>query len=300
VRGSRRYLIRHETLYEYRGEVAHADQLLHLTPRLCPYQTTLAHKIDLDPAPTGRRDEADPFGNLVTRLEYDRPHRSLRVIAGTEVEVRERPAVDAADSDQWEQVRDALGYRAESLPPELLEACRFRLRSPFAAVKKAFGEYARESFAPGRTILAASEALSRRIREQFTYAPGETTVATPLLEVLETKRGVCQDFAHLMIASLRSLGLAARYVSGYVKTTPGNASPSARAGGDASHAWVGVFCPPFGWIDLDPTNGVRVGSAHVTIGWGRDFGDVSPLRGIIVGGGEHSVRVNVSFRELEA
>ena len=294
---TRRYRIRHETVYEYQGEVAHAHQLLHLAPRPCPYQDARAHRIDLDPAPSGCWQETDAFGNPVTRLEFDRPHRALEVIAETEAEVRARPDVSADDSDQWERVRDSFAYRPGALAPELMEACRFRLRSPYAAVKKAFGEYALECFEPGRPILAASEALSGRIREQFTYAPGETTVATPLLEVLELRRGVCQDFSHLMIACLRSLGLAARYVSGYLKTTP---SEGSLVGGDASHAWVGVFCPPLGWIDLDPTNGVRVGTGHVTIGWGRDFGDVSPLRGVIIGGGRHSVRVNVTARELDA
>ncbi len=297
---TRRYAIRHETVYAYQGEVAHAHQLLHLVPRPCLYQTARAHKIDIDPAPTGRWEETDAFGNPVTRLEFERTHRALEVIAETEAEVRDRPDASGDDSDQWERVRDSFAYRPQALAPELMEACRFRLRSPYAAVKKAFGEYARECFEPGRPILTASEELSSRIREQFTYAPGETTVATPLLEVLEMRRGVCQDFSHLMIASLRSLGLAARYVSGYLKTSPSEATGSSPAGGDASHAWVGVFCPPFGWIDLDPTNGVRVGTGHVTIGWGRDFGDVSPLRGVIIGGGRHSVRVNVTARELDA
>lgn len=294
----RHYAVRHETVYEYQGEVAHAHQLLHLAPRPCPYQTALTHKIELEPAPGARWEEVDSFGNPVTRLEFDRPYRELKVIAKTEVEVTARPAQSVDESEEWEQVRDWLAYHPWETASDRLEACRFRTQSPYVRIKKAFAEYAEASFQPGRPILAAAIALGAQIHQQFTYALGKTTVGTPLLEVLELRRGVCQDFSHVMIACLRSIGLAARYVSGYVKTAlPDHA---AMVGGDASHAWVQVFCPPFGWIDLDPTNGVRVDSEHVTLGWGRDFGDVSPLRGVIIGGGEHSIRVAVVTREIHA
>ncbi len=295
---ARRYRVRHETVYEYEGEVIHAHQLLHLAPRACSHQTTLSHSIELRPKPASRAEETDAFGNRVTRLEFDRPHHRLEVVAETEVEVRGLPQAAAADSEPWEQVRDALTYRPAPLTSEALDLFRLRLQSPYVRAASAFAEYARDCFPPGRPILAGAEALMTRVREEFAYAPGETTVATPLSRVLERRRGVCQDFAHLMIACLRSLGLAARYVSGYLKTSATDGESSLR-GADASHAWVSVHCPPHGWIDLDPTNGVRVGDGHVTVAWGRDFGDVSPLRGVIIGGGGHTVSVRVTTRELD-
>jgi transglutaminase-like putative cysteine protease len=155
-------------------------------------------------------------------------------------------------------------------------------------VKDAFADYARDCFAPAGPILTAAEALMVKLHREFAYSPGETTIATPLLDVLARRRGVCQDFAHAMIACLRALGLAARYVSGYLKTTRGAAPPT--RGADASHAWVGVYCPPLGWVDLDPTNALCVTTGHVTLAWGRDFGDVSPLRGVVGDGGDHEVR----------
>jgi transglutaminase-like putative cysteine protease len=168
------------------------------------------------------------------------------------------------------------------------------MQSPYVRVKHVFQRYAGECFPAGQPMLAGAEALMQKIHREFTYAPGETSVSTPLMRVFENRRGVCQDFSHLMIACLRSFGLAARYVSGYLRTNPApGATPL--VGADASHAWVAVYCPPHGWVELDPTNGVRAGLDHVALAWGRDFGDVSPLRGVIIGGGYHhpSVRVTV-------
>jgi transglutaminase-like putative cysteine protease len=289
--GALRYRIRHETVYEYGGDVVHAHELLHLAPRAFAHQSVVDHSIDVRPEPSSRGDEVDAFGNAVTRLEFERPHRRLEVVAATEVEVCPRPAACAEDSEPWERVREALSYHSAPPAPDRLEAGRFRLQSPFVRVKAAFADYAKDCFPAGRPILEASEALMRRIRADFQYAPGETAVGTPLLRVLAERRGVCQDFSHVMIACMRSLGLASRYVSGYVKTS---ALGAAARGSDASHAWVSVHCPPLGWIDLDPTNGIRVDTEHVTIAWGRDFGDVSPLRGVITGGGAHTVSVKVS------
>jgi transglutaminase-like putative cysteine protease len=294
----RRYSIRHRTVYDYEGEVVHAHQLLHLLPRACERQTVLRHAVEVTPAPARQSDEVDPFGNPVTRLEFERPHKRLEVVAELEVqvEVRNGTATTRQDGDPWEAVRDGLAYHPGALPTERLDANRFRLRSPYVGLKTAFAGYAEECFSPGSPLLAGAEALMAKIHRELTYSPGETTVATPLVEVLEKRHGVCQDFAHLMIASLRSLGLAARYVSGYLRTTPKEAD--SLVGADASHAWVSVYCPPLGWIDLDPTNGVRVDGDHVTIAWGRDFGDVSPLRGVLFGGGRHTVAVAVSTREV--
>jgi transglutaminase-like putative cysteine protease len=295
----RHYSIRHRTTYDYEGEVVHAHQLLHLLPRACERQTVRRHAIEVTPAPASRGEEVDAFGNPVTRLEFDRSHKRLDVVAELEVEVRNGTATTLEDGDPWEAVRDGLAYHPGALPTERLDANRFRLRSPHVWLKTAFADYAGECFPPDTPILTGARTLMAKIHGEFTYSPGVTTVATPLVEVLEKRRGVCQDFAHLMIACLRSLGIAARYVSGYLRTTRNEAN-STLVGADASHAWVSVYCPPLGWIDLDPTNGVRVDGDHVTIAWGRDFGDVSPLRGVLFGGGRHTVAVEVSTREVAA
>jgi transglutaminase-like putative cysteine protease len=183
-----------------------------------------------------------------------------------------------------------------------LEACRFRHESPYVRVKQVFNDYGLECFEPGRPVLSCAEALMQKLHREFTYAPGETSVATPLTEVLQNRRGVCQDYAHLMIACLRSKGLAARYVSGYIRLRPAEDGPETAdyVGAGASHAWVSVYSPPFGWLDLDPTNNVHVGTDHVTVAWGRDFGDVSPLRGVILGGGTHDLSVCVTVEPIEA
>jgi transglutaminase-like putative cysteine protease len=191
-------------------------------------------------------------------------------------------------------VREALCYRADAPPSrEQLEAAAFRHESPYVRIKRAFADYAVDCFAPGRPLLACTDALSAKLHRELRYAPGETAIGTPLLEVLEHRRGVCQDFAHLMIACLRSRGLAARYVSGYVRRLARRDAVAA-AGDGASHAWVAVYSPPFGWVELDPTNDTRVASDHVAVAWGRDFGDVSPLRGVILGGGSHELSVRVA------
>jgi transglutaminase-like putative cysteine protease len=156
--------------------------------------------------------------------------------------------------------------------------------------------FAGDLFAPNRPLLEAIDALMHRVHEQFEYRAQSTDVATDALQALQLKRGVCQDFAHVMIACLRSRGLAARYVSGYLRTTPPASAGPSFVGADASHAWVSVFCPPFGWVDLDPTNDLRVATDHIVIAWGRDFGDVSPLRGVIIGGGQHRLSVRVSVQ----
>lgn len=289
-----RYRIRHETAYAYGGDVVHSRQLLHLTPRAVSHQSCVAHAIELDPQPVSRRDEADAFGNTVTRLEFDRPHDRLGVVASMEVEVRARPSIEAGATESWERVRDDLAYTGRPLAPRKLDAVRFRMQSPYVRVKHVFQRYAADCFPAGQPILAGAEALLQKIHREFTYAPGETSVSTPLMRVFENRRGVCQDFSHLMIACLRSFGLAARYVSGYLRTSPASGGASL-LGADASHAWVAIYCPPHGWVELDPTNGVRAGLDHVALAWGRDFGDVSPLRGVIIGGGYHhpSVRVTV-------
>lgn len=291
-----RYRVRHETVYSYGGDVAHSHQLLHLTPRNALRQSCHAHSITLLPQPSIRRDDIDAFGNHVTRLEYDLPHDRLEVLAEAGVEVRAAPATEPEESAEWEAVGGSLAFSGRPMQEELLEACRYRMESSYIRIKQTFTDYAADCFPPKRPILAAADALMHKIHREFKYAPGSTTIRTSAIEAFEARLGVCQDFAHIMIGCLRSRGLAARYVSGYLRTQPPPGADAAYVGADASHAWVSVFCPPFGWIDLDPTNDVRVSSDHIIIAWGRDFGDVSPLRGVIVGGGRHRLSVRVSVQ----
>jgi len=291
-----RYRVRHETVYSYGGDVAHSHQLLHLSPRNAVRQTCHACNITLLPQPSIRSDDIDAFGNHVTRLEYDLPHDRLEVLAEAGVEVRAAPVTEPEESDEWEAVGRSLAYSGRPMESDLLEACRYRMESSYIRIKQAFSDYAADCFLPKRPVLAAADELMHKIHREFKYAPGSTTIRTSAIEAFEARQGVCQDFAHIMIGCLRSRGLAARYVSGYLRTLPPPGADAAYVGADASHAWVSVFCPPFGWVDLDPTNDVRVSSDHIIIGWGRDFGDVSPLRGVIVGGGRHRLSVRVSVQ----
>jgi len=301
------YHITHETRYEYAAKVVHSHQLLHLVPRPAPYQQCLEHTLQIAPGPTYRRDEFDAFGNPVTRVEFQSPHRELRVRTEMTVEVHPRPAVLADETHPWERVASNLAYTGHWPARANLDICRFRHESPYVRVKRAFTDFGAACFAPGKPVLSCASDLMRTLHRDMRYAPGETDVSTPLMEVLEKRHGVCQDFAHLMIACLRSRGLAARYVSGYIHVRPAAADSTGAAdvaepliGGGASHAWVAVYSPPFGWIELDPTNNTWVGVEHVAVAWGRDFGDVSPLRGIILGGGSHRLAVNVTVEPVSA
>jgi transglutaminase-like putative cysteine protease len=273
--------------------VVHSHHLLHLSPREMPHQRCTAQRVTIEPTPSCRTEGSDAFGNPITRLEFDRPHQFLRVASTLELEVRQRGVPGHAATERWEYTRNQLAYVARAPGPEKLDACRYRNESPHVRIKQAFNDYSAECFPARRSMLAAAEALMLKLFEEMTYAPGATGISTPLLAVLATKRGVCQDYAHLMIACLRSRGLAARYVSGYLRTVPRPGSERL-IGADASHAWVAVYCPPLGWVELDPTNGVRAGLDHIALAWGRDFGDVSPLRGVIVGGGQHKLAVSVA------
>ncbi|MGC3982330.1 MAG: transglutaminase family protein [Steroidobacteraceae bacterium] len=292
------YQVRHETRYEYSAPVVHAHHLLHLSPREVPYQKIIAHRLELQPQAGNYSDDVDAFGNRLTRIELARPHRQLQIVGHTQVELTARPQHAAAESLPWERVRDELTYCGRPRTAKELEVATYRAESPHARVKNAYGEFAAECFPRGQPILACADALMHKLYEELTYDPNATIVGTPLASVLETRRGVCQDFAHLMIACLRSRGLSARYVSGYIRTIVPEGGV-ALTGADASHAWVSVYAPPFDWIDLDPTNGVRINTDHITLGWGRDFSDVSPVRGVIVGGGEHTVSVGVTVQPLE-
>jgi transglutaminase-like putative cysteine protease len=291
-----RYAVRHTTVYEYGGDVVHSHHLLHLKPRELAYQRCLSHSLNLVPQPSFSREDFDAFGNPIARLEYDRAHERLAVSADMAVEVFTRGPESLDTAEPWNALRNRLGYHAAPVSAMDLEACRFRMRSSHVPLKLSFEEYAQDCFVPGRPTAVACKELTRKIYCEFKYSPGSTTNRTSIVDVLKSRRGVCQDFAHLMIACVRSSGLAARYVSGYIRTVRNGGETA--IGGDASHAWVSVYCPPLGWVDFDPTNNCLVGEDHVTLAWGRDFADVSPLRGMIVGGGKHKLKVDVLVQPL--
>ena len=289
------YHVVHETRYDYESPVSLSRQLLHLTPRDCAWQSCLAHAIEIDPEPGLAQTGVDHLGNPVVCLAIEAAHDCLRVCARSAVEVRSRRAPQPLTSPAWEDVAAALAYGAR---PVHVDAARYLFESPYVRVKREFAAYARPSFGARRPLLDAVGELMQRIHAEFTFDPKATNVATPVQKLLEDKRGVCQDFAHLMLAGLRSLGLAARYMSGYLLTRPPPGRPRL-IGADASHAWVSVYCPRLDgnggrWIDFDPTNNVQPDTQHVTLAWGRDFGDVSPLRGVILGGETHALDVAVT------
>ena len=288
-----KYNVLHETLYSYDSPVVLSQQLLHLTPRVLDFQKLLLHRIAIEPAPAETSTRDDYFGNPVTQILLAAPHGRLSVSAESQVEVTPRAMPEGGDA--WEEVRDALRRGGGTL----LEPIQFMFESPHVELLRDLAAYAESSFPPGRNALAAALDLTRRIHADFTFDPKATSVSTPLREVLAKRRGVCQDFAHFMIGCLRMLGIPARYMSGYIRTTPPPGQPRL-VGADASHAWVSVYCGAAGWVDLDPTNNVVVGEGHVTLAWGRDFSDVTPMRGVILGGGEQDLEVRVTVTPLAA
>jgi transglutaminase-like putative cysteine protease len=296
---SARYHVVHQTTYRYESPVSLSRQHLHLTPRECPWQSGLAHHIDIDPEPAHSRARLDHFGNPLRQFDIESPHSQLTVRSESTIEVRSHlPRGPLTAARPWEQAAAALAYGAS---PVRLEANRFLFESPYVRVKNEFSSYAQTSFTPRRPLLDAVVDLMHRIHGEFEFDPEATTVATPVLKILENKRGVCQDFAHLMLSCLRSQGLAARYVSGYLLTQPPPGQPRL-VGADASHAWVSVYCPNADggqWVDLDPTNDLLPDTQHITLAWGRDFGDVSPLRGVILGGDAHEPDVAVTVTPIE-
>ena len=290
------YRIEHDTRYVYKSTVATSQHVAWLEPRWVPGQVNRSYALSVDPAPLRMLRRTDYFGNTVHQFELLRPHMEMRVVSRVEVEVhRPEPAGSPGESAAWEAVCAQL--RRPGGEDDRL-AAEFTFESPQVAPDPDIEAFARSCYPPGRPLLDGAIALMHRIHDEFTFDPTATTPATPVSKVLEERRGVCQDFAHFQIACLRSMGLAARYVSGYLLTDPPPGLPRL-IGADASHAWLSVYCPVRGWVDLDPTNDVVVGARHITMAWGRDYGDVTPLRGVLLGGSEHQLFVGVSVVPLE-
>jgi transglutaminase-like putative cysteine protease len=290
-----KYQIHHRTSYHYSTPVAQAHHLLHLAPRPVPWQRTLGYTLDISPKPALRSSCVDVFGNPMERVSLEAAHADLCIDLALSIEVVQRPwAANAMGAMPWEAVAKQLTYGGKSP----LDASRFLFQSPHIKIKHQLASFARECFSSERPLQEAALALAEQIHQTFQYLPASTTIDTHVLEVLERRRGVCQDFAHLMIGSLRALGLSARYVSGYLRTDPPPGQPRL-LGVDASHAWVALFVPGVGWVEYDPTNGCLADERHVVIAWGRDFADVSPIRGVIQGGGNHSLAVEVTVLPIE-
>lgn len=286
-----RYRVSHVSNYAYGSPVDLAAHLLHLRPRPLPWQQVISDRIVAEPAGDRRRDAEDHFGNVVTWLFLDRPHADFSVTAELVVEVS-YPLPPVA-TPAWETIAEAaLGAAAG-------RAAEYRFDSPMAPAVAETREYAAASFPKGRTVLEALCDLNTRIYREFRFRSGVTTISTPVTQVMKRREGVCQDFTHLMVSALRGLGLPARYNSGYIRTKP-PPGQKRRQGADQSHAWVGAWLgPEHGWVDLDPTNGIVVHEEHVLLGWGRDYGDVSPVQGIILGGGVHHLSVAVDLEPDE-
>lgn len=289
------YRVRHTTTYVYTKPVDLAAQLMHLRPLMTPWQTILEEQLHLEPGDGRLVDRIDHFGNRITWLFFDKAHTKFEVVSESVVDVQAQPYPEPESTPPWEMVRDAalVGGGEDG------KASEFRFESPRVGLLPAARAYVSTSFTPGRPIMSALVDLNDRMFRDFKFKSGVTTIATPIAQVLERREGVCQDFTHLMLSGLRGMGLPARYTSGYIRTKPAPGQVR-RLGSDQSHAWVGGWLGPGnGWVGLDPTNGVLVGEEHVLLAVGRDFSDISPLRGMILGGGQHTLRVGVDLEALE-
>jgi transglutaminase-like putative cysteine protease len=290
------YKILHRSTYKYRTPVSVGNHVACLKPRAFAPHQLVRNEISIHPTPATRTERVDYFGNRLCFFTVQEPHKELVVEARSEVVIVKNTTPWPQPAAAWEKV-------VASLPGDVsregLEAYQFVFESPRIRMRPEFAAYALQSFTPGRPLTEALLDLTARIHSDFRFNSKATNVRTPAEEVFRKRHGVCQDFAHVQIACLRSINLAARYMSGYLRTYPPPGRPRL-VGADASHAWVSVYCPGSGWLDVDPTNNVVPSDGHVTLAWGRDYGDVSPLRGLVLGGGAHSLQVAVDMEPVEA
>lgn len=316
------FRVTHSTLFNYSQSVGLCQNEARLQPRNFWRQQCLSSRIEITPEPTDYRERIDFFGNPVAYFAVQQAHSKLQVTAISDVNVfQSYSGKGLSNPVSWQQAQNRLleGSRVphfqsqsqsqnqnqnqnqihnQAALMELFNARPFMLDSPMITATPKLADYARDSFLPGRPLIETVTDLTQRIYSDFTYDPAFTTIATPLSEVLEHRRGVCQDFAHLAIGCLRSYGLAVRYISGYIETLPQPGMPRL-VGADASHAWFAVYIPDTGWLEFDPTNNTLPQDQHITLGWGRDYSDVTPLKGIAFGGGQHTLSVSVDVMRLE-
>jgi transglutaminase-like putative cysteine protease len=304
------YHVLHQTRYSYAEEVVSSHNEAHLLPRALATQTPHKVQLRIEPTPDSVRWHKDYFGNDVVFFNLQTPHRVLTIRTESDVALDPAPALDAARSQPWEEVAAAVRLARTA---DALAAFELTFDSPFVAASETLAAYARPSFPPGRRLAEGVLDFAHRIHAEFTYDPDATTLDTPVEDALRDRHGVCQDFAHVMIGGLRSLGLPARYVSGYLKSRgpakanrdrPGTAATPDRGddlvGSEASHAWVAAWCPTLGWFAVDPTNDLVPSDRHIVLAWGRDYDDVSPVKGVTLGGGSHTVEVTVEVSPIDA
>jgi transglutaminase-like putative cysteine protease len=277
-----RFRVRHITHYKYSGRVSHCYNVANVVPRDTDRQRCLTNRITVSPTPSVTHKRTDYFGNKAFHFEIQKPHTELIITADSEIQIDDRDR--ELDLDLGISYRRALESLAASGSRATLESREFLLNSPMIESSAALAEYARPSFRPDSSLKACVNDLTRRIFSDFVYDPGFTTIATPLADVLAHKRGVCQDFAHLQVGCLRAMGIPAKYVSGYIETLP-KPGEKKLVGADATHAWVAYFCPEEGWVEFDPTNNTLARSQHIVTALGRDYLDVTPVKGVIFGGG---------------
>jgi transglutaminase-like putative cysteine protease len=289
------YEIRHSTAYDYGHDVSLSHHVAHLTPRDTPAQRCCKHVLESIPQPNTFTTHSDHFRNSTNFLTFEGSHRRLEIISVSQVEISPAVTIDPENTPSWETIRDLCGADKANAS---LDSIEFVFGSPLAPRRADLADYARPAFPAQKPILAGALGLCARIHSDFKFDKLATTVMTTVQDFFKIRRGVCQDFAQLMVACLRSFGLPARYVSGYLETLPPPGKPKL-VGSDASHAWASVWCgADHGWIDLDPTNNAIPSEHHITTAWGRDYADVAPLRGVLVGGGGHKMTVSVDVRKL--
>lgn len=281
--------VSHKTVYHYTAPVAQAHHIVHLMPRPHERQRILRHTLLIDPAPASRSDFVDYFGNPASTVAIESSHSELLIQSRGVIEVSAPQPIDLSASTAWNQVASEL---APQQRPYDIDVVQYLMPSPQVGITPKLIEFAQPSFETGRPILECAQDLTSRIFNEFAYDGTATDIATTIDEILNIRRGVCQDFAHLLIGAMRAFCLPARYVSGYLLTRPPEGEERL-IGADASHAWVSVWAPAIGWVDFDPTNNLVPGEEHITIAYGRDFQDVSPVTGVLLGGGSHQIDVAV-------
>jgi len=290
-----RYRITHSTSYEYTGMVGRSYNEARLLLRECQHQHLVSTTLEITPKETDLRVREDFFGNNIAYFTITEPHSTFTITAISEVEVHGNAGqLDLSRGVPWEEAKNILQHDEHA---EVLDARQYTLDSPYIKTSPELAAYAQASFIPGRPLFEAANDLMQRIFHDFTFDPEFTTLSTPVQTVLEHKRGVCQDFAHVAIGCIRSIGLAARYVSGYIETLPPPGQEKL-VGSDASHAWFSVYLPNVGWMDFDPTNNQIPGDQHIIVAWGRGYGDVTPLKGVVFGGQDHELKVSVDVARL--